>query len=449
MSAAISSDDLLRITVTGADRRVDLALPVALPVVELVPGLAREIGVLDGETAYAGYWLTTADGRRLSPDLGLSAQGVEPGDVLTLVVGADERPERVYDDVIEAMADAVEAETRSWSPESGRRTALGAATVLLSMGALALALQRPDVVAGTLGLVAAAVLLTAAVTLSRVQHEHDAALTLAWAGCGFAAVGALTIVQDADVLRLPMLVAGAALALAGAAAVLGLEQHRLLLLPAAATGIVVAAAAGIATASTYAPAAVYTVALVVVALAGSLLPWLALGSTSTRVEQAQEDSDITADPDPIDPDAVRRDAGLAHGVLVAVTATVGVVVTLVAPLAVGLGITGALVVVCVSVVLMLRTRQYRSRVEVGTGLAGGLAGLTSTVVSIVVLQPEWRSSIALVLAVTGTVLLLLTLVPRGPSLRQGRLGDVAEVAALIALLPLTVIATGLVSAVSR
>ena len=57
---------LVRVTVASATRRVDLVLPGAVPVAELLPELARSVGLLDGATVYAGYRLTTADGRELA-----------------------------------------------------------------------------------------------------------------------------------------------------------------------------------------------------------------------------------------------------------------------------------------------------------------------------------------------------------------------------------------------
>ncbi len=62
-------------------------------------------------------------------------------------------------------------------------------------------------------------------------------------------------------------------------------------------------------------------------------------------------------------------------------------------------------------------------------------------------HPGWRSGVGLTLAVVGAVLLVVTLVPRPTSVRRGRLGDVAEMTALVAMIPLVVFATGLVSAV--
>ena len=58
---------LLRISVTAGDRRVDLGAPGNVAVVEIVPGLARALGMLDAASVYGGYRLVTAEGSTLDP----------------------------------------------------------------------------------------------------------------------------------------------------------------------------------------------------------------------------------------------------------------------------------------------------------------------------------------------------------------------------------------------
>ncbi len=443
----VAGAGLVRVSVVAGERRADLALPGAIPVAELLPELCRALGTLDAQTAYAGYELRTSEGRGLTSDTGLIFQGVEDGSVLTIVSGVDQEPPRVYDDVVEAMADAVESDLRPWDPASGRRTALTTGALLLGLGALALGLQRPDVAAGSAAGVGALVLVAAAIVLGRVRGEHAAAVVLAWAGVGYAAVAGLTAAPAGPVLELPTALAGAGALAAGLVGLLGLAERRAAMVPAVVVGAIAAACSGILVVSTFEAAPVYVVALVVAVLTGSALPWAALGSTGTRVDQAHSHADLVAEPTPIDAGDVRRDARLGHEILLAVTTTVGLLLVLVAPLAVGLGVTGALLVAFASCVLMLRTRQYRVGSEVATGLACGVAGLVAVAVSVLVLQPRWHVALALVLAVAAAVLLVLTLVPLAPSVRRGRLGDVAELVALVAMLPLLVFATGLVSAV--
>ena len=99
---------LLRVSVTAGDRRVDLGVPGNVAAAEIVPGLARTLGVLDAASVYGGYRLVRADGEPVDSARSLLAAGVEDGAVLTLESGARKPEVRVYDDVVEAVADAVE-----------------------------------------------------------------------------------------------------------------------------------------------------------------------------------------------------------------------------------------------------------------------------------------------------------------------------------------------------
>ena len=128
----MSARGLVRVTVASRTRRVDLVLPGAVPVAELVPELARSVGLLDPATAHGGYRLVTQGGRVLAGDSGLTFQGIEDGRLLTVTAGVDDVPPRVYDDVVEAMADVIEREVEPWPPASatsygvvGRRAADG------------------------------------------------------------------------------------------------------------------------------------------------------------------------------------------------------------------------------------------------------------------------------------------------------------------------------------
>ena len=119
MSQAPVASGLVRVTVASGTRRVDLVLPGAVPVAELVPELARSVGLLDPSTVYGGYRLVTAEGRELATDAGLMIQGVEDGGLLTVAAGVDDAPPRVYDDVVEAMTDVVEHDLKPWEPAAG------------------------------------------------------------------------------------------------------------------------------------------------------------------------------------------------------------------------------------------------------------------------------------------------------------------------------------------
>lgn len=463
--APASATALVRVTVASGSRRVDLVLPGAVPLAELVPELARSVGLLDPMTVHGGYRVLTAEGRLLGTDAGLVGQGVEDGALLTVTAGVDDPAPRVYDDVVEAMTDVVEQDLRPWSPASGRRTALGAAGLLMALGAAALLVQDDTLLAGSAAGVVATVLVAGAVVLSRTQAEPEAAVAVAWASTAYAAVAGLLLALDPGYSGLsgllgvpggpgvlagaPVAAAGLGAVLAGLVALLGLGEGRALVLP----PVVVGAAFGVVglvlqVAAGADVGVLLSTVLVLVVLMGSLFPWLALGMTGARVEQVYSTADITADPGEIDPEQVGREARLAHEILLAITATVGLLLVLVAPVAVALGLAGTLLALVCCGVVMLRTRQYRTGSEVLVGLVSGIAGLASIAVALLWLQPQWRPTTALVLAVAGAVLLAVTLLPGEASVRRGRLGDVAESVCLLALVPLALVATGVFSAIA-
>jgi len=447
----LGASGLVRVSVSSGSRRVDLVLPGSVPVAELVPELARSVGLLDAATVYGGYRVATAGGRVLDGGSGLVVQGVGDGGLLTVTAGVDERPPRVYDDIVEAMTDVVERDLAPWSPASGRRTALTAATLLMALGGVALFVQHDSLLAGVAAGVVAVALVAGAAVLSRAQHEPEAAVAVAWMGAGYAALGALmlTLRDGQPFFGTALACAGGGALVAGLVSVVGLGEGRVLTIPPAVVGAVALATGLLLHTFDVDPAVLLTTTLALVVLAGSVFPWLALGMTGTRVDELFSPADITADPDEIDPARVGADARIAHQILVATSTTVGVLLVLVAPLAVSLGLAGTLLAIDACLVVMLRTRQYRTGTEVLVGLGSGILGLAAVALSLLWLHPEWRPTAAVVLAAAGAVLLALTLLPGVPSLRRGRLGDLAESATLLGLLPLLVLATGVYSSIRR
>lgn len=455
-AATTGASRMVRVTVASATRRVDLVLPGTVPVAELTPELARSVGLLDAATVYGGYRIVAGDGRVLAPDTGLTLQGVADGGVLTITAGVEDEPPRVYDDIVEAMADVVEQELDPWQPSAGRRTALVGAVLLMAVGALALLVQGATTWASATSSVIAVVLAVGAIVLSRAQSEEEAGVTVGWIATAYGAVGGLLLAGGTPMAGLVSGSGEAGTALMGAGAgalvvaligLLGLGRGRPLMIPpvvAAAAFTLAGALAGLTDAPT---GIVLSVALVVLVLLGSLLPWAALGLTGTRTDQLYSAADITADPHPVQPLRVESDARLAHDILLALTGSVGLLVVLCAPFAVSRGITGTLLAVACCVALMLRTRQYRARAQVLTGLLGGMLGLASVAAAVLWQHETWRPALAVVLAAAGAVTMVATLFPAAGSVRRGRLGDVLESAVLVALLPLLVAAVGILELV--
>lgn len=443
---------LVRVTIASGSRRVDLVLPSAVPVAELVPELARSVGILDASTVYGGYHLVTQEGRRLAGDSGLQIQGVEDGGLLTISAGIDEEPPRVYDDIVEAMADVVENDLKPWQPAAGRRTALGAGSMLLGLGAFALLLEGENGFGGVAAAALAGLLLVGGIVLARGQEEPEAGVAVALMSVLYAAVAGLLLAPGElvgwswplarEFYGVPLACGGAGMLIAGLVAVVGLTQGRTLVIPAVLVGAVLTLSGAVLELFSINPSVFFTVLMAVVVLAGSIFPWLALGVTSTKVDQLYSLHDVTADPDDIDPDEVGADARIAHEILLAVSATVGALLVLFAPLAVSRGVAGAILTAVCCLAVMFRTRQYRAGSEVMAGLVSGILGLVSLALSILFIHDSWRAMAGLALALVGAGLLMTTLVPSSPSVRRGRIGDAIESATLLSLLPLMVVAAG-------
>lgn len=435
---------LVRVTVVAGPRRADLALPGVLPVADLLPEVAAVTGALDPAVVHGGYRLVRADGTVLEPAAGLLAQGVEDGAVLTVELGVHDVPPVLYDDVVEAVADAVEAQTVPWSPQDGRTAGLLAAAGLLGVAAVTLALQRPAglPVAVAAGVVAV-LLVTGAAAAARLRAAHETALLLAAAAPVFAAVAGWAALPDDAWLALPAVPAGLAAAVTAGLGALALGHRGAVLLPVVGLGSLLAVVGGVVAAGQPVEAVV-TVTAVVVVLAGALVPWVSLAGTRLSAPQPRRDADLVADPEPISPDAVRREARTGRATLLGLTALVSAVLVLAAPFAVRLGLAGALVVLACAVALLLRTRQYRDAVLVRTGVGGAVLALVAAAVTAAGVHPGWRTPLVVLLLAAGVLLVLAAVLPRTPSVRLGRLGDVLEGVALVAVVPLAVVAVGLV-----
>lgn len=456
--SALIRSGLVRVSVASGSRRVDLVLPGAVPVAELVPELARSVGLLDPSTVFGGYRLLTQQGRVLASDTGLLAQGVEDGVLLTVAAGVDDVLPRIYDDVVEAMADTVEGELEPWDPASGRRAALTGGAILVGLAALALLLNGDTLLGGLVALATAGLLVIAGIVMEHARGEPEAAVTVSLLGAVHAAVGGLLLAPGdlpawswplADgFFTTPLIGAGLALLAVGVVSVVGLAEGRALMLPPLLVGLVLAACGLLIGVTGVEAGVVLTIVMTSMVLAGSVFPWLALSVTGTQVEQPHSAQDVTAHPHVIDPLAVSRDARTGHEILLGVAVTVGTLLVLLTPIVVGRGGFGTILTVTCCLAVMLRTRQFRTASEVRAGLLSGVVGLFSAAVSMLLIHEGWRSGAGVVLAVIGAVLLAASLLPPSPSIRRERLADVLETATLVALLPLMVLATGFVSSLA-
>lgn len=194
-----STDGLARVTLAAPRRRVDLALPEAPALVELLPVLLRHAGegLADDGQAHGGWSLRRADGELLDPDKPLGAQDVRDGEVLHLVPRRTEWPEMDYDDLADAVAAGARRQGRAWSPAATRVTGLAVAAGLLLLG------LGTVLFSGLLASLAGVVLLAMAVlfaivggVLSRVLSDSLAGAVVGAVGLPYAFVGGAVVLAD-------------------------------------------------------------------------------------------------------------------------------------------------------------------------------------------------------------------------------------------------------------
>ncbi|MFV0634862.1 EsaB/YukD family protein [Demequina sp.] len=433
---------LVRVSVVSEDRRLDVGVPGSVPLVEVIPGFARSLGVLDPSLVHGGYALRRADGGELDPSLSATAQGVHDGDVLTLARGGLLFEPRVYDDITEAVIDATAEQHRAWAPADSARTALAVSLTFLALCAVLLFSIGPSVLlAPVLAGGGAAVLLIASAVLARlgqVEAGHGFGLAAAvFAGlAGFLAL-------DAD-LRWgwPLAAAGGAAALTGALAMVLSTTRREVHLVSIVWGIVIAIPATMTGLAPGAAVAAFAMTVAVAAALGNLLPWLAFSSTRLKVISPQSDQEIFAEPTPIDADAVKARAASGARVLVALRLGIGLAVLVATPIVAASGLAGACLAALAFLGMMFQSRQAYARAAVMVVMAVGAVGLALTALTVAASQAHRQGALLVILLGATAILVTVTLLSPRARIGMARAADTVEVIVLTLLLPLGVLAAG-------
>lgn len=436
-------DSVVRVSVVHAERRTDLAIPGRLPLVEVLPGIARSLGVLDPTLLHGGYRLTRADGTVLDPTRGALLQGIDQGEVLTLARGQLIAVAKSYDDVVEAVIDATAANHGVWKPEDAARTATAVSLTLLALCALLLLLQGPGtVVAAVIAGSGSAVLLALAATLSRLR-QHSAGLAFALAASAFAALCGYLLVPATAIWGAP-LAAGAAGAIVGGGIAMLVTRPpvELLALPVA-LGVAVGIPAGVVAITGIDAAGPYAVMVAAAGMLAGALPWLTLTSTRIAVVSPQTELEMFEPPPPIDPARVAARVASGHRLLVALRIAFALAVLVAAPLVAATSWTGTLLTVLAGVVLMFQSRQSVARASVLVLLAGGTAIIAVSGLTAVLAHPDEAPVLLVGLLIATGLVTGLTLLSTRVRMRLSTLGDTLEVLLLALLLPLGAITAGL------
>jgi type VII secretion integral membrane protein EccD len=447
---------LARLTVSTPRRRLDLALPETAPVAELLPHLLRHAGegVADEGEQHGGWALRRTTGALLEPSRNLAAQGVRDGEILHLVPRRAEWPELAYDDVVEIIAGGSRRTGRSWGKVATRRFALAVSTVVLGLGILGVLFSGPPWLApGALALGFAVLAAITGVVLSRAMSDAVAGAAVAAVAMLYAGLGGFLIAAPAGTklghMGAPQVMLGSAgLLLFGIVGYVGVAALARLFVLGTAVGLLGVIAALLCFAS-MSPVGAAAVALTV---AIALLPgyplisvWLGRLPVPTLPERPEEMLAQRSVPERSEVyAAVSRAHELLTGLLLA-AATVGAIGFVM--LTRGGTFAELALAAAGGVALLLRARLFATPWQRVPLVLSGLVGLALLGSAIIRSVPAGVRPLVLVIgtALIGALVLAAGLAysTRPPSPYLRRLADIADVLAIMVLVPLAAAVVGL------
>ncbi|HMH93596.1 MAG TPA: type VII secretion integral membrane protein EccD [Streptosporangiaceae bacterium] len=453
-------DDLCRLTVCGPARLVELAVPVHVPLIDLLPALVGHLGdgLADAGLEHGGWVLQRLGDPPLREELSISALGLHDGDVVHLRPRADQLPSADFDDLIDGIAVGISGRADRWRPAMSRRLLIGLLAVPLAVGLV--------VVAGHLGplsdLCAAAmtaVLLAMTAVASRAFAEPVAAAILGGAAIAYAAAAGAEfpllhggpgghVLLTWSALRPGLLAGGVAMAGASIAVTMLIGGRHPALVGTTVSTVLLAIGGAIATFGGTSPAAAAGVLVAVTVPLGGWIPVLAFRLARLRLDPTPVTSDeLQEDLDPIPGQHILertrwadRYMSALHGG-VAVVASPGLIV-----LALAGGWPAHVVAIDAIVLLLLQARSLVSARHRLATMIPAICGAT-VLVTVAGLRADDRHWLALLAGIVLTSWLILIAVRSLPGHKLlphwGRAGDILQSLAAVGLIPAALWLTGL------
>jgi type VII secretion integral membrane protein EccD len=444
--------DLCRITIVAPGRRIDLSLPAEVPLAQMLPTLLRASGreLADAGLAHSGWVLQRLDGPPFENGMSLAQHEVRDGEVLYFRPRMTLIPELVYDDVADVVATGKKDRADRWRPETTRRFGMFAGAAMLVLGTVPILASGPPWTPSAIAAgIVAFVMVILGVALSRAVGDSTGGAVLGYAALPYAFLaGLLAPARDelalVDVGAPHLLAAFAATTVVAVLAGFGVAEGLPWFVGVGFAGLV----GTIATAVTLLfhglePAGVAASAVVLALAFSALIPTLSfrfarvpLPPIPTSAEDLRSESTV------IDGKSLLRRAGAADRFatgLVAGIALVAAVALLF--LAFTPGKAGPIMAAVVCLSLLLRARIFRGRSQRSWMLVVGLGGLGLLDIGLS-LRGTPAQTLALVLPlVLAAAAIALTMAMWLPANRPtpfwGRAGDIIDMIAIIALVPLT------------
>lgn len=458
MPESATAVEARRVTVLTPEHRFDVSLPAQTPLAYLLPTLLRQAGpeIVEQARLTGGWVLQRFGGWPLDVEQSAAALGVAEGEVLYLRPRREELAPPVFDDVVDAVGWTLDNAAARWSPAATRGWSLGFGGVLLVAGAAASTAVGANSRTAAAGVAAAVavLLILAAGTVSRAWDDAVTGTLLGGCSAAYALAAGYTAAAlhphagaPAAGSRLAAGMAAALLATAFAALAVGGGEPVFL---AVAISTALGTAAGLIAPHTSAAGD----AAVVACAAYLLLPLIP--ATAYRLARLPRPFLPTKADELRQARAALPGAELATRTLVAqryissLTAVVALVSVVAAAVAArGSGWAPPAFAVIAAVLPATRARTFVGRAQRGWLLAGSAAAVAALVAG---LQPRLSGAgVAAVIVgpavIAAIAVLSLAVKPeRSVSPAASRWLDAAEVAIVIAAVPLTLQILGAYSA---
>ncbi len=449
-----------RVTVVAPYTRVDVALPHAATLAELLPPLLRLAGedVADRGTVHGGWALARLGERPLDTGLTIESLCIRDGDLLHLRPRRLQIPPPVFDDVVDAIATTTRQRAARWQPSTTRRCGLTLGGLVLTSGAVVAPFAGPNraIVAAAAGLLSVLLILAGA-ALARALDDSGAGTVLAISGLAYAfAAGLIALAPDTGIAsmgRSDVLLACSALTVAAVLSAILVGDFPVVFDIAAGVGLLggLAALISLLTGATTHGAAAVTAA-VTMALA-PLLPVVALRLARIPLPPVPADAaDFQNDASSLPGPGTGARAELAESHLTGLLGACCAVVTGAEVMLVLSG-RGDARVLCaiIALTLLLRDRVYTDRTQRLIVLSAGSLGGAALLIG---LGTDARPALRLIatmgsLLVVGALAIIVALVvPGRPVSPYGtRALDIIEILLLVSVIPVALAVLGSYNAV--
>jgi type VII secretion integral membrane protein EccD len=451
-------DDLCRLNVCGPSRRVELAVPAHVPLIDLLPTMIGYVGrnLADAGLEHGGWVLQKLGEPPLSEELSITALGLHDGDTVHLRPRAGQLPPLDFDDLIDGIAVGIAGRPDRWRPQTSRRVLTGLLAVPLA-AALGLLAGHPGLLACLLAVTAVFAFLALSAVVARLVEDPSAASIFGAAAIAYAAIAGagLAVPSSARPLRAvpflpwPVLLAaavGVAVTSAVAGAAVGVRRPAFAAVTVAAALVAVASAAGARFGLGIVPVAGVTVALLL-PLSG-WIPALSFRLAGMHLDPLPTTpAELQADLDPLPGQQVLEQTRLTDRYQNALHAGLAVVAAAcMIPLATARGLPPRLVVLDAALAMVLHARALagaRQRLAVLLPAVGGL-GVLAVAYGLGLPASAWPVLFAGLLLTCGVLFAAARLLPGRRSLPHwGWAGDIFQSLSAMALIPLVLWLLGL------